>query len=116
MVVIRLTRTGANQRPFYHVVVTDSRHARDSGNYIERLGYYNPIAVETETALSLDQARIDYWLSVGAQPSDRVKSLFKAFKKGNVMGEKHEPKGRNTASPKKKAEAAAEEAGAESAE
>lgn len=115
MVVIRLARTGANQRPFYHVVVTDSRRARDSGNYVERLGYYNPIAVETETALSLNQERVDYWLSVGAQPSDRVKSLLKAFKKGNVMGEKREPKGHQMASSRKNAEPASE-ASAESAE
>lgn len=76
MVVIRLARGGAKKRPFYHVVVTDSRNPRD-GSYIERLGYFNPIAKGGETRLQLDQARIDYWLQVGAQPSERVTALLK---------------------------------------
>lgn len=76
MVTIRLSRTGAKKRPFYHIVVTDSRNARD-GRYIERLGYFNPIAVGAEVGLHVEQARIDHWLSKGAQPSERVAKLLK---------------------------------------
>ena len=76
MVTIRLSRGGAKKRPFYTVVVTDSRNRRD-GRYIERVGFFNPIASGKETRLSLNQERIQYWLSTGAQPSDRVNSLIK---------------------------------------
>jgi small subunit ribosomal protein S16 len=75
MVVIRLARVGAKKRPFYHVVAIDRRHARNSGNYIERLGYFNPIAKGGEIRLHLDHDRINHWLQQGAQPSDRVGSL-----------------------------------------
>ena len=64
MVSIRLSRGGAKRRPFYHIVVTDSRNRRD-GRYIERLGYFNPIATGAETELSIDLERADYWLSQG---------------------------------------------------
>jgi small subunit ribosomal protein S16 len=76
MVTIRLARGGAKKRPFFHVVVTDSRNPRD-GRYIERLGFYNPIAKGGEVGLKLDRARIEYWVSKGAQPSDRVTYLLK---------------------------------------
>ena len=76
MVSIRLSRGGAKKRPFYHIVVTDSRNRRD-GRYIERLGYFNPIAAGGERKLRLDVARTDYWISQGAQPSDRVATLVK---------------------------------------
>jgi small subunit ribosomal protein S16 len=76
MVSIRLSRTGAKKRPFYHIVVTDSRNARD-GHYIERLGYFNPIATGGEVELHVEQARVDHWLSKGAQPSERVSMLLK---------------------------------------
>ena len=76
MVSIRLSRTGAKKRPFYHIVVTDSRTARD-GRYIERLGFYNPIAVGGEVQLNVDQARVDHWIAQGAQPSERVTVLLK---------------------------------------
>ncbi|MEJ2590496.1 MAG: 30S ribosomal protein S16 [Candidatus Thiodiazotropha sp.] len=76
MVSIRLSRTGAKKRPFYHIVVTDSRNARD-GRYIERLGFYNPIAVGGEVQLNVDQARVDHWIAQGAQPSERVTALLK---------------------------------------
>jgi small subunit ribosomal protein S16 len=76
MVSIRLSRTGAKKRPFYHIVVTDSRNARD-GRYIERLGFYNPIAVGGEVGLNVDQARVDHWIAQGAQPSERVTALLK---------------------------------------
>lgn len=76
MVTIRLSRTGAKKRPFYHVVVTDSRNARD-GRYIERLGFFNPIATGGEERLRLDNGRIEHWIGQGAQLSDRVASLLK---------------------------------------
>jgi small subunit ribosomal protein S16 len=80
MVTIRLSRGGAKNRPFYHVVVTDSRNGRD-GKYIERLGFFNPIARGNEERLRLDSERIAYWQSNGAQPSDRVAKLIKDAKK-----------------------------------
>ena len=76
MVTIRLSRAGAKKKPFYHIVVTDSRNKRD-GRYIERLGFFNPIAAEHEKALSFDQERIGYWLSKGAKASERVERLIK---------------------------------------
>jgi small subunit ribosomal protein S16 len=76
MVTIRLSRTGAKKRPFYHIVVTDSRNARD-GRYIERLGFFNPVAVGGEEELRIDQARVEHWISQGAQASDRVNALLK---------------------------------------
>ena len=76
MVKIRLARGGAKKRPFYHIIVTDSRNRRD-GRYIERLGYFNPIAVGGERKLKVDLDRTDYWLSQGAQLSDRVATLMK---------------------------------------
>ncbi len=76
MVTIRLARTGAKKRPFYHIVVADSRKPRD-GRYIERLGFFNPIAVGNEERLRLDRGRVDHWISQGAQPSNRVARLVK---------------------------------------
>mgnify|MGYP000627298954 FL=1 len=76
MVTIRLARGGSKNRPFYHVVVTDSRNSRD-GRYIERLGFFNPFARGNEESLRLNDERISYWRSVGAQPSDRVAKLMK---------------------------------------
>lgn len=76
MVVIRLSRAGAKKRPFYQLVVTDKRRRRD-GNYIERIGYYNPIARGQEVRLSIDLEKLAYWQNVGAQLSDRVASLVK---------------------------------------
>ena len=76
MVTIRLARGGAKKRPFYHIVVTDSRRARD-GRYIERLGFYNPSATGGEVSLNINQERIDHWVSKGAQTSDRVSKLLK---------------------------------------
>ncbi len=80
MVVIRLTRGGAKKRPFYHIVVADSRRARDGRN-IERLGFFNPRATGGEERLKVDLARLEYWVGTGAQLSDRVKSLVKDAKK-----------------------------------
>ena len=80
MVSIRLARGGSKKRPFYHVVVSDSRSPRD-GRYIERLGFFNPQARGQEEALRLDIERIDYWVSKGAQTSERVSSLIKESRK-----------------------------------
>ena len=80
MVVIRLSRTGAKKRPFYHIVVTDSRRRRD-GNSIERIGYFNPVARGQEVRLHLDVDKLNQWQNTGAQLSDRVQSLVKEFKK-----------------------------------
>lgn len=80
MVSIRLARGGSKRRPFYHVVVTDSRNSRD-GRYIERLGFFNPGASGSAEDMRLDNDRIDYWISKGAQPSERVSSLIKSAKK-----------------------------------
>ena len=76
MVTIRLARAGAKKRPFYHIVAADSRSPRD-GRYIERLGFFNPIAGGREEKLKLERERIDYWLSQGAQPTERVAGLIK---------------------------------------
>ncbi|MDH5423564.1 MAG: 30S ribosomal protein S16 [Gammaproteobacteria bacterium] len=81
MVTIRLSRGGAKKRPFYQVVVTDSRKARDAGSYIERLGFFNPRARGGEERLRLDLERIEHWVSQGAAKSDRVMSLVKEAKK-----------------------------------
>ena len=80
MVTIRLSRAGAKKRPFYHLVVTDSRNKRD-GRYIERLGFFKPIGKESTENLRIDMERVDYWLGKGAQASDRVASLLKAQRK-----------------------------------
>ncbi|MCQ8182529.1 30S ribosomal protein S16 [Methylomonas sp. SURF-1] len=76
MVSIRLSRGGAKNRPFYHVVVTDSRSSRD-GRYIERVGFFNPLARGGEQRLVLDTERVQYWKANGAQPTDRVARLIK---------------------------------------
>jgi len=80
MVTIRLSRGGAKKRPFYHIVVTDSRNRRD-GRYIERIGFFNPVAKGQETKLEMDLERADYWVGKGAQPSERVAGLMKSFRK-----------------------------------
>ncbi|PIV35499.1 MAG: 30S ribosomal protein S16 [Lysobacterales bacterium CG02_land_8_20_14_3_00_62_12] len=76
MVKIRLSRGGALKRPFYHVMVTDSRSARD-GRSIERVGFYNPVATGQEVKLKLDAERIQAWIAKGAQPTEKVKYLLK---------------------------------------
>jgi len=80
MVVIRLARGGAKKRPFYRVVVADQRTPRD-GRFIERLGFFNPIAIKNEEKIRIDLERADYWLGQGAQPSTRVKTLIKTLRK-----------------------------------
>lgn len=76
MVSIRLSRGGAKKRPFYHIVVTDSRNKRD-GRYIERIGLFNPIAKGSEVRLHVERERADYWLGQGAKASERVSMLLK---------------------------------------
>ena len=80
MVKIRLTRGGAKKRPFYHIVVTDSRSSRDGRN-IERLGYYNPVAAGNEKRVELDIERTKHWIGHGAQLTDKVADLYKQFAK-----------------------------------
>jgi small subunit ribosomal protein S16 len=80
MVKIRLTRGGAKKQPFYHIVVMDSRKARD-GRSIERVGFFNPVARGQEERLNVNLERIDYWTGTGAQVSDRVKSLVSEARK-----------------------------------
>ena len=76
MLTIRLSRTGAKKRPFFHITVADSRMPRD-GRFIERVGYFNPIAKGKEIRLEVNKERVDYWLTQGAKVSDRGFSLFK---------------------------------------
>jgi len=77
MVIIRLARGGSKKRPFYHLTVADQRRARDS-RFIERVGFFNPVARGQEEVSRIDMERVDYWLGKGAQPSDRVAGLIKA--------------------------------------
>lgn len=77
MVTIRLSRGGAKKRPFYHIVVTDSRNRRD-GRYIERLGFFNPRAIGGEETCRIETDRVDYWVKQGATTSERVAKLIKA--------------------------------------
>ncbi len=76
MVTIRLSRGGAKKKPFYHIVVTDSRKPRD-GRYIERVGFFNPMAKGQEVRLNIEDERVKYWIGQGAQTSDRVAKLLK---------------------------------------
>ena len=76
MVTIRLARGGSKKRPFYHLTVADSRRARD-GRYIERIGFFNPVARGQEERLRVDNSRVEYWVGQGAQLSDRVAKLLK---------------------------------------
>jgi small subunit ribosomal protein S16 len=88
MVTIRLARGGAKKRPFYQVVVTDSRNARD-GRFIEKLGFFNPVpgGQAKNEPLRLDLERVDHWLSQGAQPSERVEQLIKQARKAQPAAE-----------------------------
>jgi small subunit ribosomal protein S16 len=79
MVIIRLARGGTTKRPFYHIVVTDRRNRRD-GRYIERVGFFNPIATGGEERLRVDVSRVEFWMGRGAQQSERVADLLKQNK------------------------------------
>jgi small subunit ribosomal protein S16 len=76
MVTIRLARGGAKKRPFYQVVVSDSRSSRD-GKFIERVGFFNPTAQGKSEKLRLDKDRINHWMGQGAKLSERVSKLYK---------------------------------------
>jgi small subunit ribosomal protein S16 len=80
MVTIRLTRRGARNAPFYHVVVADSRK-RQGGPVLEQVGFFNPVARKQDKKIELDLARIDHWTGTGAQMSDRVRALVTAYRK-----------------------------------
>ena len=108
MVGIRLSRHGAKKRPFYHIVVTDTRNKRN-GRFIERLGFYNPIATGGEQPLKLSLDRVDYWLGQGARPSERVRQLIR---RRRMEGDATAESPQETVAPD---EAPAEEAAAEAA-
>jgi small subunit ribosomal protein S16 len=80
MVTIRLARVGAKKRPFYNIVVADQRRA-PRGRFIERLGFFNPMATDNEQQLRLDLERTDEWIRKGAKPSERVDHLIKQSRK-----------------------------------
>ncbi|QIZ75534.1 30S ribosomal protein S16 [Ferrimonas lipolytica] len=80
MVTIRLARGGAKKRPFYSVVVADSRNARD-GRFIEKVGFFNPVAQGQSEKLRLDLDRVEHWIGLGASVSDRVATLIKDARK-----------------------------------
>ena len=80
MVTIRLARGGSKKRPFYHIHVADRRVSRD-GRFIERLGFFNPIAKGAEEGVRIDLERLDYWVRQGAQMSDRIKKIVKDYRK-----------------------------------
>jgi small subunit ribosomal protein S16 len=80
MVTIRLARGGSKKRPFYQIVVTDSRSARN-GRFIEKVGYFNPMARGQEVRLEMKKDRVDHWVDNGAQTSVRVATLVKEFDK-----------------------------------
>ncbi|CAN5159437.1 hypothetical protein BH24PSE2_BH24PSE2_20040 [soil metagenome] len=117
MVSIRLSRGGARKHPFYHVVVTDSRNRRD-GRYIERLGFFRPIAAAGEETLRLDLARAEHWIGQGARPSERVAKLIDRYRRKGAVAQ---PRGDDAADNAPEAESAGtqpagtEPAGAESA-
>lgn len=102
MVVIRLSRGGTNKRPFYRVVAADSRAPRD-GKYLERLGYFNPIAAGGEKRLELDRERVNYWFSQGAQASERVTSLIVELDKPELLERRKKKKEARRARQKAKA-------------
>lgn len=80
MVIIRLARHGSKKHPFYHITVADRTASRD-GRFIERLGFYNPLAKGRDEELRLDLDRVDHWVGHGAQPSDKVKTLISRARK-----------------------------------
>ena len=80
MVTIRLARGGAKKRPFYSIVVSDQRR-QPKGRFIERIGFFNPMATENEEKVRLDTGRVDFWISKGAKPSDRVANILKQVRR-----------------------------------
>ncbi len=90
MVTIRLSRTGSKKRPFYHIVVTDKRMPQ-GGRYIERLGFFNPLAKGTEERLRIDLERVAHWRSHGAQLTDRAAALVDSYRKAVASAEASQP-------------------------
>ena len=90
MVVIRMARGGAKNRPFYNIVVADSRMPRD-GRFIERVGFYNPKAAESEPRYRIALDRVEHWVKLGAQPSAAVKKLIKRGKTEVAGGKQEKP-------------------------
>lgn len=86
MVIIRLSRSGSKKRPFYNIVVTDSRNRRD-GRFNERLGFYNPMIAEGPQRLTFNADRIQFWVANGAQMSDTVARILKAAQKAAPAAE-----------------------------
>lgn len=84
MVTIRLSRGGAKKKPFYQMVVADSRSPRD-GRFIENVGFFNPVAKGQEEKLRVDLDRVEHWISQGAQPSERVAALVKGYRKAQAQ-------------------------------
>ena len=112
MVTIRLARTGAKKRPFYHVTVAEASDKRD-GRFIERVGFFNPIATGGAQRLKVDLERVEYWISVGAKPSERVTDLIKEARKiGTQVIEPEKP----AAKPEAAAAPVAEESAAPAVE
>jgi len=114
MVTIRLSRGGSKKRPFYSILVADQRWPA-RGRFIERVGFYNPIAVGREVKLRLDTDQVDHWVSRGAQPSKRVRQLYqqaKADSKANPVKEE-KPKALDNPAPPAKAVEAAESSSAD---
>lgn len=111
MVVIRLARGGAKKRPFYNIVATDRQNRRD-GRFLERVGFYNPMAAGGEQPINIQLDRVEYWTSRGAQVSDAVSRLMRE------LGREGEPRPskKKTRAMKKKEQAAAEAAAASEAE
>ena len=119
MVVIRLSRAGAKKRPFYHICVSDRRNKRD-GRFIEKIGFFNPIAKSGEEKIKVDIERFEYWTSVGAQPSETVEMLIERSKLSDKEIEKIEKKKSDLVQKRKQkaaleAKQKAEEASAEEA-
>ena len=83
MVKIRLTRGGAKKRPFYHIIVTDVRSARDGRN-IERVGFYNPVALGNEKRVELNVERVKHWIANGAQLTDKVNATYRGLAKAKA--------------------------------
>ena len=109
MVKIRLARGGAKKKPFYSIVATDSRKRRDSA-YIERIGYFNPVARGQEVRLTIEEDRLTYWTGQGAQVSDRVKQLIKEFKDPSIREKRLAAQTAKVEAAKAKAEAEAKAA------
>ena len=110
VVTIRLARHGGKKKPFYHVTVAE-RAAKRDGRFIERVGFYNPVAKGREEELRIDLERVDYWLSTGAQPTDRVKQLVAAWRKSlaqQALAESTETEPAGEVEPAAETEAAAE--------